>query len=124
MCKLASVIVYHMLSEVAITCFGSGTFVSDWLLEAIADHFVDEPGSQEVGAGLAWHGTEFDYVHADNRCAVADLAEEVEQLIPVQAAWFWGSYGGHFTGIERVEVDGYIGVLAQALPGNDGSGLC
>src|SRR5947209_5072256 len=105
-----------MLSEVAIACFGSGTFVCGsslrWLLEAIADHFVDEPGCQEVGAGLTWHGAEFDYVHADNRCAVADLAEEVEELIPVQAAWFWGSYGGHFTGIECVEVDGYIGVLA------------
>ena len=46
--------------------------------EAVADHFVDEPGGEEIGAGLAWHRAEFDYVHADNCCAMANLAEEIE----------------------------------------------
>src|SRR5260370_11684593 len=94
------------------------------LAEAIAKHLVYQPGRQEIGASLAFHRAEFDHVHADDGSAVANLAEKVEQLVPVQTAGFRCSYSGHFTWIERIQVNSNVRMFAQTLPGNDGSSLC
>ena len=51
---------------------------------------------------------------------MANVAEEVEQLIPVKATGFGGADGRHFAGIKGIKVDGDVGVCGESVPGKSG----
>ena len=38
----------------------------------------------------------------------------------VQATRFWRADGGHFAGVEGIKINGDVGVLGEAFPGDDG----
>src|SRR2546425_8284238 len=95
-----------------------------FLTEAIANHLIHQLGREKIGMCLSCHRTKFDYIHTNDSSTEADLAEKVEQLIPMQPPRFRRSHCGHFTGIERIQIDSDISMLAQAFPRNNGMVSC
>src|SRR6266566_8742104 len=93
-------------------------------IKAIADQLIHQLRGQEIRPRLSLHRAEFDHIHTYDGRACANFAEEIEQLIPVKSAGFGRSYSRHLTGVERVEVNCHIGMLAETFPWNDGSSFC
>src|SRR6266852_6003488 len=94
------------------------------IIEAIADHLVHQLRGHKVRSYLSLHRAEFNHVHTDDSGAAANLTKEIEQLIPMQSAWFGCSHCRHLARIECIRINSHIGMLAQAFPWNDGCSFC
>src|SRR5215472_11059519 len=74
-----------------------------FFVEAIPDHLIHQLRSQEVGSCLTLHRTKFHDIHADNSCTLTNLAEQIQQLIPVESARFRSAHSGHLARINRIQ---------------------
>src|SRR4051812_35786504 len=93
-------------------------------LRMIADHFIDELGSQNICMGLPSHRTQLDDIHANDTTLSADLPEKMKDLIPVESAGLWRADGWHLAGVKGIQIDGDIGMRTQAFPRNSHIALC
>src|SRR5689334_12028573 len=81
----------------------------------IANHFIYEFCGKKLSACLSRQRAEFNDIHSNDGGAAADLFEKVQELVPAQSTGFGRANGGHFGGIERVQVNRHIGMSAQAF---------
>ena len=75
---------YHNIYTFAIrlSALFLALFPSRLITVTIADHLINQFRGQEICAGLSFHRTEFDYIHPNNRSAMANFSKKIEQLVP------------------------------------------
>ena len=77
-------------------------------MEGIGEHFVQQFGCQKIAGLAARMGRQFDDVEAYYIELFGRLADESDDLKPVQSTRFWGSRIRQVGGVKGVEVHGNV----------------
>src|SRR6478672_5624806 len=86
---------------------------------------IDQPGDTKLGSHESFDWRNLADVHPENPGPVGQRGDEVQRVVPTEAAWFGCPQGGNQRGVEAVTIKGQIHRSATGLHdiGNPTSGF-
>ncbi len=85
-------------------------------VQGVAQDLAGQAGGQVVRGAVLGLGSQLDQIGGHHLALVEDGAQQVQGLVPEQAARFGGARGGDQAGIQAVDVDGQVD---RAFQGRD-----
>jgi hypothetical protein len=79
----------------------------------VGEDLEDELGGEEVGSGVSGLRAELHHIRPHQASPLTNEADQIDDLIPVEAAWFRGAHCRHLRGIEDIEVNGEVHLGAE-----------